>query len=885
MIETPVGEIKSKYKEETDRIFRAHREGATGFETAAALTALTDQTLSALWESVPHNSKRLGAVIALGGYGRCEMCPHSDFDLMIVFADEESKRAGSDSAQHFLHALWDVGFDIGHSVRTIGDCIRLYQTDVDVWASVLESRYVCGSTQVLDAYAEAMLQAVDRGRDLKFVNSVLEGIAERHKKYGNSVRLLEPNIKNSAGGLRDLHSLLWIYRATDTEYFGGAPFRNAHSACREMFTLFEAGGLITRDESNEAIEALNFLLRIRHEMHYGSQTIRDNLEFATQREIARGLGYMMDADELRNVERFMRDYFLHARVIYKMNQRLTQNFRRGTSAFRRMLQKEVILDDLYLLRDGTVWLRNAAVEFTSPAGILSAFYWSAVHSAEIDPVLLTRIAKASHASALFTPALRQDPEVTSRFRDIMSLRKNAASSLRSMNDCDILGALIPQWAKLVAYVQHSMYHFYTVDAHTLLAIERAEELDAHMGLLGTVFQSLTRRDLLYFALLLHDIEKPSGISGHDVRGADTAVEVLRALGVDDPFGDTAFLIRNHLVMEQTAFRRNFHAPETIAEFASMFSRQEQLDLLFIVTYCDLSAVNRNVWSSWKESVLEELYLRTKQFLERSGAKHTTHTEELRMALVKSLAPLFSKEDITAHFAAFDNDAYVHAFTADEIERHIRSLREPEPSGIAVSFDAGPSYTAMTVITADRPSLLAMLCGVLTANDANIIDAHIFTRTDGIVIDRFRMVDGATKEPLKPWQTEKIVIDVNDVLNGTETLEKLFEKHHRRWKRRPKPLIHPNIRIDVRYHNADNYTIVDVYGPDMTGFLYKVTQVLSKFGLVIHFAKIGTRGDGIVDSFYVADADGRAVEDKEQRLKIREKIVHTIHQLITVQLAQ
>jgi [protein-PII] uridylyltransferase len=626
-------------------------------------------------------------------------------------------------------------------------------------------------------------------------------------------------------------------------------------------------------------------LRIRHEMHFGSASMRDNLEFATQRELARGLGYTGE-DELKSVERFMREYFLHARVIYKMNERLTQSFRRGISPLRRLLQKEVILDDLYLLRDGTIFLRNAAVEFYTPAGILSAFYWSAVHSAELDPSLLTRIEKASHMSALFSREMREEASAAARFRDIMALRKNAASVLRSMNDCDILGAMIPQWANLVAYVQHSMYHFYTVDAHTLLAIERAEELDDRIGFLGTLFQSLPRRDLLFYALLLHDIEKPSGISGHDSRGADTAEKILRSLSVDDPFNDVAFLIRNHLVMEQTAFRRNFHAPETIGEFAALFSRQEQLDMLLLVTYCDLSAVNRNVWSSWKEAVLEELYLKTKHHLARAGTKETTHTQELSAALMRSLAPLFSDEEITSHFSSFDNDAYVHAFTAEEIERHISSIRGlAENRAISVGFDAGVSFSAMTVIMTDRPSLLATLCGVLSANDAHIIDAHIFTRTDGIVIDRFRIVDGVTKEPLTPVQTEKIIADTNAVLDGSESLETLFEKHHRRWKRRPKPLMHPNIRIDVRFHDAEHFTIVDVYGPDMTGFLYKVTQVLSKFGLQIHFAKIGTRGDGIVDSFYVADTEGRRVDDKEQRKKIREKIVHTIHQLITVQLGQ
>jgi [protein-PII] uridylyltransferase len=888
MAQTSSTSVKKEYKEESERIFRFHRCGASGFDTATELSELTDRTLRALWNDIPFESKQLGAVIALGGYGRYEMCPHSDFDLMIIFPDEKAKLAGAESAQHFLHSLWNIGFNIGHSVRTISDCIKLYQTDVDVWASVLESRYVSGNARVAGEYTAAMLQAVAKGHDLKFVTSVMEGITERHLKYGNSVRLLEPNIKNSAGGLRDLHSLLWMYRATDTEFFGATPFASNRSACAEMFEIFERKGVITREEMADAVDALDFLLRIRHEMHYGSTSIRDSLEFATQREIARGLRYTGE-DELRSVERFMRDYFLHARVVFKMNQRLTQFFRKGAPASRWLRPKELLVDEMYLLREGTIFLRNGAVEFSTPGELVSAFYWSGLHTAEIDPALMTRLEKSSRVALLFTQEKRELPATSAAFRSVMTLPNNVSSSLRAMNDCDILGALIPQWASLVAYVQHSMYHYYTVDAHTLLAIERAELLSGHPGMLGTVFQSLTRRELLYYALLLHDIEKPTGVSGHDSRGAETAAAIVKQLAVDDPFDDVAFLIRNHLVMEQTAYRRNFHSPETIAEFASLFNRQEQLDMLFLMTYCDLSAVNRNVWSSWKESVLEDLYVRTKQTLERRGVTETTHTEEIRAALVSALAPQFSSEEILAHCDSFDNDSYVHVFTKDEIGRHLAAIHSLGDfrtlEGIRVTVEASASFTAVTVIMRDRLSLLSTLCGILSANDASIIDAQIFTRSDGTVIDRFRIVDGVSKEALTKDQEKKLLADTHDVLDGQESLGMLFEKHHRRWKRRPKPLMHSNIRIDVRFHDTDTYTIIDVYGPDMTGFLYKVTRAVAKFGLIIHNAKIGTRGDGIVDSFYVVDADGHPITDHEQKKRIREKLVHTINQLITVQLEQ
>jgi [protein-PII] uridylyltransferase len=883
------------YLSESERIFQLHRSGAEGVAVSAQLSALADSVISELWSAVPRSAKDQCAIFALGGYGRYEMCPHSDFDLMVLCESERTKEQTTDAIQSFLHALWDAGFDIGHSVRTLKDCLNLYQTDVDSWAAILESRFVCGNDAMREHYADAILTEITKKRDLKFVTAIIDGINERHEKYGNSVKLLEPNIKNSAGGLRDLHNLLWMYRSADVEYFAFEPFQSRESSCKMMFEMFEQKNLIGGEEKEAATRALSFMLRTRHEMHYYAKAIHDSLDFSIQREIAKGLGYGND-NELKYVEAFMRDYFLHARTIFRLNRRLTSLYRKSIQPSSWRAPKEQILDDIYAARGSSLALRNSSFEFTSPAQVLKAFYWCGIHSLELGQSLQARFVNlSSRYAGLFDQNGIASREAGAVFLDIVRMEHNVASTLTLMNDFDILGKFIPEWGELVAFFQHSVYHYYTADAHTLIALDHAERLHSEHNILAEAYHSLSRKELLYLAILFHDIEKPHGITEHELRGAEIAHRILQRLHVQDKHDDIGFLIRNHLMMEQIAFRRNISDPATVAEFAQQFQTPEQLDLLFVLTYCDLSAVNKNVWTNWKELLLQELYLRARDVLERHLAVPEAISFQQKQyqksvqTLVGTISQQLPRSDVELHFSSIQNEAYAQTFTKDEIAEHIRQIQrldiEKGADGAPIStiIASEQSHSTVTAITRDAPFLLSNLCGVLTANDANIFDAQIFTRDDGIVIDQFRVVDVLTKTCLREEQAEKIRCDFDDMLRGTVSLENLFEKHNRRWKRRQKPMLHPNIRIDVTFENAPDCTIIDVYAPDTTGFLYKVTRTISKLGLSITFAKIGTRVDGIVDSFYVVDEEKKPVLSDERRTHIRERILQKVNQLINIQL--
>jgi [protein-PII] uridylyltransferase len=473
------------------------------------------------------------------------------------------------------------------------------------------------------------------------------------------------------------------------------------------------------------------------------------------------------------------------------------------------------------------------------------------------------------------------------FRRIIHSRR-VAVTLHDMNELNVLAAYIPEWGDLVAFFQHNVYHYFTADEHTLIALANAERLRERQGVMRDVFRNLRRKDVLYMAILLHDIAKPLGVADHEVTGVGVANAVLERLGMRDIVPDVAFLIRHHLVMEQVAFRRNIHDPATIREFAAKFERPEQLDYLYLLTYADLSAVNTSVWTEWKSSLLQELYQLTAEVLHRNlqgeqieRFKQARH-ERTKEVLVNRLSERLERERIHRHLNGIQSDAYVALFNDEEIAQHIHYSETAETVSTIVSHQDG--YTEITVIAEDAPFALSKFCAVLAANDANIFDANIFTHEDGIIIDRFRVSDAATKAELSQSVCQKITRDLNDVMEGKLDIELLFAAHRRRWKRRPKRPDNPNIRTDVQFEEHPRYTIIDVYAPDALGFLYRITEAMSKLGLDIYFAKIATRVDGILDAFYVLDRNGNRITEPARREEIRLELLHTIKQVSEQELA-
>ena len=872
--------MKAFLTQRCGEIEAGHRQGASGFTTCTALTALADEVLRQAFDTLSAESQKNVALLALGGYGRGELSPKSDVDVMVLCPSGDKRESSAQTATEFLHLLWDAGMDIGHSVRTIQEVLALRGQTRDAWASVLESRFVCGSEHLADQLFDALSLTLTGAPDIWFIEGVFDDIGRRHDRFGNSVKLLEPNVKKSAGGLRDLQAIFWLFRATDAAWF--SRMEKGEPALHMFLDQLESREVIEKDERAAALAAMEFLLRVRHEMHFRRATAHDTLEYALQLEVAEGLGFGSRA-ELRSVEVFMREYYLHARTIHGLHRRLVHRFKEMAEPPASPDHDAERVGEFFFMKEDFLSVDPAVTRFGDAREILAAFCHAAEHETDLDFRLCAVIERSAD---LITEPDRMSPVLAGLFQRILRSRR-VADTLRTMNELNILGRYIPEFGDLVAFFQHNVYHYFTADEHTLIALGNAERLREQQGILREVFRNLRRKDVLYLAILLHDIAKPRGVADHEITGVAMAEAILRRLGMEDVFPDVAFLVRNHLIMEQVAFRRNIHDPDTIREFAGRFDRPEQLDYLYLLTYADLSAVNINLWTEWKSTMLQDLYRRTSEVLRRNlrGTQiddfHQSKREAVEMDIVDKLSTSMPREHIERHLQGIQSEAYATLFSEEEIAEHIKKSGAEEP--ISTLFNHTEGYTDVTIIAQDAPYALAKFCAVLAANDANIFDANVFTRDDGIIIDRFRVSDASSKQHLDLRVCTKIADDLTKVMAGDLDIQHLFEAHRRKWKRKPKHPANPNVRTDVEFEDNPRYTILDVYAPDSVGFLYRVTEVISRLGLDIYFAKIATRVDGIVDAFYVLDRGGQPITDPSRREVIRDEILDTLRALADQQL--
>jgi [protein-PII] uridylyltransferase len=737
--------------------------------------------------------------------------------------------------------------------------------------SMLESRLISGPAVLFAAFRHAF-DAFTRDSDPQdFVRRLFDLLRQRHDKYGSSSTLLEPNIKNSAGGLRDLHTAYWVLRGT-----GFLPPLSARSQ-KETATTFLLRAKITtsllRPDILRALRnAFDFLLRARNEMHLRSGTLNDLMAFALQPAIANGL-HIRPVGRRSRVEQFMHEYYIASRNVSFAASRI-----RSWAADRWMRPERWVerraLDDLFELRQNRISLRQPHRRLTNEEAVRAFF-----HAAEQQTGFSFDLEDVLHRSEHNLTAVKSGPAQTT-WRRLLSSSSPIASSLHRMNALGLLERWIPEWKPLVAFFQHNQYHFYTADEHTMLVLANVEDLQTSATTFGDVYRTLPRKDILRWACLLHDIAKPIQLSTHEVAGVPITEKALHRLGYEDIVEDVAFLVRNHLLMEQVAFRRNLNDPQTIHEFAQKFERVEQLDYLYVLTYADLSAVNRNVFTEWKAALLSELHRKASEVLRSRLSKEEYQEQSHResdskaKAIVLALSDEFPERLVVNHLSLIDDPSYLAAFSTKDIREHIHLvIRRPL---VRARLHHAGNITTVTIVARDAPFALARFCGVLSANDANILDAEIFTRRDGIIIDRFRVADFASRSALTPDQCERICNELEDVFSGRTDLRHLLARHRAKWKRRSRPL-NPNIRLDVEFEDHPRFTIVDVYAADTLGFLYRITESMSQLGLNIAFAKIATRGDGIVDSFYVADERGQRITDAGHLSSIRAALIETVKQ--------
>lgn len=840
---------KKYFANRRDALFKTGITNHDAFKFSMQYSLLVEEQIRVLSAGKKYNF----AIVSAGSFSRRELSPYSDIDLMLLTDSIEKDEL---EITGLITSLWDNGIEVSHTVRELNDISRFLNDELHTFTQFFETRFILGNDSIYQKWNIRLFEVLTEEVRVKLILELFQDIEARYAKFGDSPKVLEPNIKQSAGGLRDFQAVEWMFILQNKTLLNK---QNEETQTEIFIELLKKYNYTSANECARLIRSYQLLLTVRNLLHLISNQKNDRLEFNAQTKLARLLYRKKDSLGI-----FMRDYFKAANVLNRFCKSMIKKIHEEiTNSLPDSLA--INLDDNFVLKGKTISVAdNHKLKLSD---ILRAFYYRGLYSVHFDENL----------RSLIIAAVEELSEVSSReiassvfFREILRLPRNVGQTLSVMNELGALGAHMPEFADLVGFLQHGVYHCYTADEHTLITINNLEKLERDVSLLGRIYNSLNDHEILFLAMMFHDIAKPINVSGHEIIGAEIAASVMQRMGYsDEEIEKVALLVRNHLIMEQTAFRRNLNDPETLNNFASRFNTVEELDLLYLVTYADLSAVNPAVWTSWKSDLLSELYRKSKAMLEDqiSGEELLISSTYIIPKDISRHSPHINESNVKEHIESINDIAYAHQFTDEEIARHVEEIQKGE--NVSALFKETNDYTNVTVITKDYPSLLSRLCGAFSINDANIHDAKIFTRKDGIVIDTFNLTDFRTQKKIEPTRYEKINKDLDAVVSGMLQLNREFARMKNKWWRIENKFFKRSGKVKVVFEKHDKYTIVDISSPDRLGFLYQVTRKMNELGLIIYFAKISTRGDDILDSFYVLYRNGKKVSPNDYELIITE----------------
>ncbi len=840
-------------------------EKLPGQAAARALSEIQDATIQVLYDFAVkhfHSVKSPAAaedvaVVATGGYGRGELAPGSDVDLLFVRPAKQTAR-GERVIEFMLHMLWDLGLKVGHATRSLPECVRLAKQDITIRTALLETRYLAGEQKLCEELRRKFWSDIATGSGQDFVEAKLAERDERHLRHGESRYLVEPNIKEGKGGLRDLQTLYWIGKY--------------------LYRVYDAGDLVrhnvfTKDEYKTFQNAEAFLWDVRVRLHYLAGRPEEHLSFDAQPELAAQLGFT-DEVPRRAVENFMRAYFLVAKDVGDLTRifcaALEVQNKKRRAALANILPgflKPRGSNDDFFVDTGRLNARPGAFK-SDPVNFVRIFHVADTKCIDIHPDALRTITRSLD---LIGDDLRADPEANKLFLEILSSRSDPERALRLMNEAGVFGRFVPEFGRVVALMQFNMYHHYTVDEHLIRAvgnvasIERGEFKQEH-PLASELIKRIKTREVLYCAILLHDIAK--GLPGdHSDVGAAIAQSLCPRLGLSaEDTGSVAWLVENHLILSDTAQRRDVADPKTVRDFVAIVQSPEMLRLLLVLTVADIRAVGPGVWNGWKGQLLRELYLEVETVMSGGDAVRArgARVEEAKQTLAERIADL--PQDVRERTLSRHYDAYWLALDAHTHERHARMAAEADAKGELLALDAVSNdfraVSELTVYTPDHPGLFAQIAGAIAVSGGSIVDAKIFTTSDGFALDVFSVQDAEGGPFGDADRVARLRQTVDKTLSGQIVPRRLIAK--RPSKSRANAFKVP-ARVNFDNDASTTASVIEVRGPDRIGFLYDVTTALFESGLSISSAMIATYGERVVDVFYVRDGFGHKVTHP-QRLK-------------------
>ena len=908
---------KAFLKVETHRVKLLHRAGGGGLKICHSRAAILDVLLRYLWEAAKSSLSEQArkefpqlALVAIGGYGRAELNPHSDIDFMFLHSRQVA--AGARPLPHLsriidglLYPLWDIGLKIGHSVRSLEDCVKVANSDMQSKTSLIEARLIAGDADLFQRFQKTLLSKCVAGHEQEYIAMRLADQAARRAKFGNSACMQEPNLKSGCGGLRDFQNLLWM-----------AFFKYRTGSLAEL----QAQDLIGESERKQLAAAYDFILRARTEMHYHVNRPLDVLSKNLQPAVAFNLGYR-ERSPSKRIEEFMRHLYTHSRNIFLITRTLEQRLAllpqpRRLSAFSLPSRLSGLLHggrkpvsepvDGFKFINGDIHATSNRVFRDQPRRLMRVFLYAQQRGLRLHPDLAQLI--RNHLG-LVDRSFRSDEHVRESFLAILDQRGSVAPILRAMHEVDLLGKYLPEFGKLTCLVQHEFYHQYTADEHTLMCLEQLDRIWEAKALPHSTYtpllQKIERPFVLYLALILHDVGKADGNKSHSEVSSAMALRVAKRLKLDEAATQALrCVIEHHLLMAGVSQRRDLDDPSVIRQFAEKVQTPETLALLTLHTFVDAQATSDKLWNGFKDLLLGSLHHKALQLM-TGGAEFARVEEEHRGQLmheVRRLAPEhLSEEELQAHFTTLPA-RYFQVHLAREILSDLllahRFMRlqitdEEDPLAPVVHWHNEPDrgYNVVKVCTWDRAGLFRKIAGSLSAAGLNILSAQIFTRSDDIVLDTFFVADAITGNLAGPDQRNRFESVLHKALTGEEVDFHALIGRQKITRPLYTAYTGEHIPTQIRLDNdaSDTRTLIEIETEDRIGLLYTISQTLTELALDISAAKICTERGAVIDSFYLRElngdmgggaggAGGGKVLAPERHRAIEHKLRHAIHAL-------
>ncbi|MDP2296672.1 MAG: [protein-PII] uridylyltransferase [Pseudolabrys sp.] len=852
-----------------------------GRRCAERLCQMEDEIIRILYDFVrkhlypsenPSETEHM-AVVATGGYGRGLQAPGSDIDLLFLLPYKQTAW-GESVAEVILYALWDTGLKVGHATRSIDECIRQAKADMTIRTAILEARFLLGDRKLFDELVTRFDQDVVRGTGAEFVAAKLTEREDRHRRGGQSRYLVEPNVKDGKGGLRDLHTLFWVAKYV---------YR-----VREPDELIKCG-VFDKHEYELFRRCEDFLWAVRCHLHFVTGRAEERLSFDIQREIAVRLGYTEHPGQ-QDVERFMKHYFLNAKDVGDLTAIVCAELEeseaktvpvlsRVMAKLRPVRRKAIAGTEDFIAENNRIRIVNGSVFRRDPVNLIRIFHLAQKHNLAFHPDAMRAMTRSLK---LIDPKLRDTEEANALFLDILTSKNDPETVLRRMNEAGVLGRFVPAFGKVVAMMQFNMYHHYTVDEHLLRCIGVLTEIERGTNKETTLANELIHkiapasREILFVAMFLHDIAKGRP-EDHSIAGARIARRFCPRFGFSAADTETvAWLIEQHLVMSSVAQSRDLSDRKTIENFAAVVQSAERLKLLTILTTADIRAVGPGVWNGWKAQLIRTLYFETEPVL-TGGFSEVNRAQRVAAAQAEFRAAMkttgWPAERVEAYIAHLYPAYWLKVDLEHKLE-HAHFVRAAEDAGknlaTTIRFAADRAVIELTVLAPDHPWLLSIIAGACAMAGGNIVDAQIYTTTDGRALDTISLSREFERDDDEERRGNRIADSIQKALRGELRLPDVVAKRVAPKGRIKAFALEPSVSINNQW--SHRYTMVEVTGLDRTGLLYEMTATLSKLNLNIASAHVATFGERVVDVFYVTDLMGAQITSPTRQAAIKRALI-------------